>query len=276
MIYNLDGTVRAKMFGRVSQKSGAWHNGMTALNHIILYCIDGTIRMKMGNEVFQAEAKDLLLIPQHTFYKPLDGGPCRYYFFHFTAPVLSANESMPSRAVIAPHTGLVDGYAYTCTSQYPSLVTVQTHIKNAPYAIKDLFTQAEKLKPNANFSDQLLLDHLLRELLICTEKANAPQHSKQLTAMLTYIAQHYAEKLSLTVLSEHFLLSQSYIARLFKKELGQKPSEYINGVRISIAKTMLTETNLNITEIAEKTGFASVYYFSKVFKQITGHAPSSL
>ena len=71
-------------------------------------------------------------------------------------------------------------------------------------------------------------------------------------------------------------MSESYIARLFKKELGCKPSEYINRIRISVAKTLLSETDISITEISEKTGFSDVYYFSKTFKRIEGVSPSEI
>jgi YesN/AraC family two-component response regulator len=52
-----------------------------------------------------------------------------------------------------------------------------------------------------------------------------------------------------------------------------KPSEYINNIRISVALSLLLETNLLVSEIAEKSGFSDVYYFSKVFKKNIGVSP---
>jgi uncharacterized phage-like protein YoqJ len=127
---------------------------------------------------------------------------------------------------------------------------------NAPYYVKKLFEQAENLKPNTSFFDQLRLDLLLREVLIYMSDTSFLKMSKHLTEIIKYIEQHYAENLSLSALSEHFSLSESYIARLFKKELSEKPSEYVNRIRISIAKTMLSQTTMSVTEIAEKVGGA--------------------
>lgn len=273
MIYDLDSTVKVSMFGKVEQDCGNWHNGRKVSDNIILYCVDGTINMKIENEIFYIQKGDLLLIPKKSFYKPLEGGSCQYYFFHFQATTLSATEDLPDSIAIVPHTELTAGYAYTCQKSYHSAVKVKIHTKNVSYDIRDIFEKSSNLKPNVSFSDKLLLDNFLRELLIHIGKNKLPHCNKYFMSILEYISEHFSESLSLSVLSEHFALSQSYICRLFKKELSLKPSEYINRVRISAAKAMLLETDMTITEIAEKSGYSDVYYFSRVFKKIIGMSP---
>lgn len=51
------------------------------------------------------------------------------------------------------------------------------------------------------------------------------------------------------------------------KELGCKPSAYVNRIRISAAKLLLTDTDMTVREIADRVGYSDVYYFSKVFKK---------
>ena len=273
MIYDLDDTIKVSMFGRVAQDCGNWHNGRKPLDNIILYCVDGTINMKIENEIFHVQKGDILLIPKKFSYRPLEGGSCQYYFFHFQATTLSDTEQLPRSIAIVPHTELTDGYAYTCQESYHSAVKVKIHTKNVSYDIRDIFEKASNLKPNVRFSDKLLLDNLLRELLIHIGKNKLPHSNKYFMSILEYISNHFSEPMSLSVLSEHFALSQSYISRLFKNELSLKPSEYINRVRISAAKAMLLETDMTITEIAEKSGYSDVYYFSRVFKKIIGMSP---
>lgn len=273
MVYNLDAPVRATAFGNVVQKSGKWHSGRRIATNIVIYCTDGEMHMEVENELFHIFPGDLLIIPYNAYYKPLDGGRCRYYFFHFQAEELSYAEDAPNHIIICPHADFADGYAYTCVSKYQSVIKIQPQMHNAPYYVKKLFEQAENLKPNTSFFDQLRLDLLLREVLIYMSDTSFSKMSKHLTEIIKYIEQHYAENLSLSALSEHFSLSESYIARLFKKELSEKPSEYVNRIRISIAKTMLSQTTMSVTEIAEKVGYSDVYYFSKIFKKIVGCSP---
>ena len=275
MVFDLDSAVRAKMFGHTSQRSGAWHKGISAPNHILLYGIGGEMRIEMEGTTYVAEEGDTLLIPLGTFYRPLEGGPCAYYFFHFHAEALPDGTQLPKQALLAPHTDLVDGNAYTCLSTYPTAVRLPTLLRNAPVATRGLFERAAKLRPGKRFSDQLTLDHLLRELLLLLSENDHPLPPR-LAEITDYIEQNYEKDLSLSALAEHFALSPSYIARLFQQQLGKKPSAYVNEVRISAAGTLLSETDLSITEIAEKTGFSDVYYFSKVFKRTTGLSPSHI
>lgn len=275
MVYNLDNSLKVRMFGRVSQEQGAWHAGCKSANNIVLYCTEGIIRMQIGETVLRVEPSDLLLIPANAFYKPLAGGSCQYCFFHFDAEPLSDGIQIPASVAIAPHTKLKKGYAYTCTENYPSLVKLAIHTQGVSNHIEELFRRAEMLKPNRSFSDQLLLDNLLRELLIEMGKTTAPPGNRHLSEIRSFIDRHYFEPLTLSGLAEAFSLSQSYVARLFRTELGMKPSQYINRIRISVAKTMLVQTDMAVAEIAEAVGYADIYYFSHVFKQIVGLSPSS-
>lgn len=275
MVYNLDAPIRTKMFGHIFQPKGAWHNGTRLKCTIVIYCTDGVMQMQLENQLFRVEKGDLLVIPPDMRYRPLDGGACGYYFFHIDATLLPENTDLPLPTVIFPHTGLLGGYAYTCGSTYNAVVAVPHQISSAPYAITGLFESAAKLKPNRNFSDQLLLDHIGRELLIRMGDIVTPKH-KRLTDILQYIDHHYAEPIRLSALAAHFCVSESYLARLFREQLALKPSEYINQVRVSVATTLLSETNLSVTQIAERTGFSDVYYFSRTFKKITGLPPRAL
>ena len=62
--------------------------------------------------------------------------------------------------------------------------------------------------------------------------------------------------------------------RLFREETGTTPIEYRNRLRIQRACQLLRGRECTIGEIAALLGFESVYYFSRVFKKLTGVAPS--
>ena len=273
MIFNLDNPIKSKMFGNVCQKSGAWHNGRTSNYHAIICCTDGELNIKIGNDIFHLDPGDLLLIPAEKFYTPLAGGRCRYYFFNFTADTLPSDFEIPGYLTVFKHPHLEAGYGYSTIDDYTSAVKVNLYIKNAPYEIKSIFEKADKLKPNVSFSDQLSLDNLLRLLLVRMSDSEPTQKNSKITKILNYIHMHYAEDVSLSALSRHFSLSQSYIARLFREELGCRPSNYVNKVRISAAKELLASTDFSMAEIAEKIGFSDAYYFSNTFKKAEGVSP---
>ena len=88
-----------------------------------------------------------------------------------------------------------------------------------------------------------------------------------------YILSHSDERLTLNELSAVFGLSPNYLSATFKKTCGIGFSEYISQIKVSRAKTMLLEQDMKVYEVADRLGFESAFYFSKVFKKVTGLSP---
>lgn len=61
--------------------------------------------------------------------------------------------------------------------------------------------------------------------------------------------------------------------KLFKKEIGLTIVEYINSIRIYNAILIIKNTDTTLINVAFKTGFYSLEYFSEVFKQVTNLSP---
>lgn len=93
-------------------------------------------------------------------------------------------------------------------------------------------------------------------------------------SLLQYVHMHYHEKLTLDMLSQTFRLSTPYISSSFKANLGKNFLEYLHGLRIESAASMLLSTDMSVTDIAFKAGFDSYRTFSRVFREICGQTPS--
>ena len=88
-----------------------------------------------------------------------------------------------------------------------------------------------------------------------------------------YIQNHLSEKLALADVAAVFNFSPNYLSQLFGKYGDSGFVEYITETRIAAAKEMLEQGDLKVYEIAEKLGYESSFYFSKVFKKVTGLSP---
>jgi len=88
-----------------------------------------------------------------------------------------------------------------------------------------------------------------------------------------YIQNHLSEKLTLADVAAVFNFSPNYLSQLFGKYGDSGFVEYITETRIAAAKEMLEQGDLKVYEIAEKLGYESSFYFSKVFKKVTGLSP---
>lgn len=93
------------------------------------------------------------------------------------------------------------------------------------------------------------------------------------TNVKAYINQNLDQKLTLNEVAAAFGISPTYLSTLFGKYSDLGFVTYVNHAKITAAKEMLRESNDKIYEIAEKLGFESAYYFSKVFKKIEGCSP---
>jgi two-component system response regulator YesN len=90
---------------------------------------------------------------------------------------------------------------------------------------------------------------------------------------LHYIDMHYLEAMTLQQVADYVHVSKNYLSILFKKVTGQNFIDYVIMLRIVKAKEMLAGTSYKVYEIAEKSGFNDVKYFSKLFKKMTGYTP---
>lgn len=106
------------------------------------------------------------------------------------------------------------------------------------------------------------------------KQVQVEQHFAKIGPVLDYIERHIAEPLYLEPLSSLINMSPFHFSRFFKKITGITLTEYIRSTRIGLAKKLLIDRELSVTEIAETTGFCDIQYFGKVFKRETGVSPS--
>lgn len=96
---------------------------------------------------------------------------------------------------------------------------------------------------------------------------------QKIIPVIKYIDSHFSEHLELSKLSEIINVDKAHLCRVFKSLTKSTLSEYINFVRISYAEQLLLNSDKLIVEICEESGFSSVSYFAKVFKQKNGITP---
>lgn len=104
-----------------------------------------------------------------------------------------------------------------------------------------------------------------------------PEHRNardaQVSEIVQYLNQAFREPLTVQSIAENFLISSSYICRIFKEVTGYRLTEYINFLRVKEAKRKLLETGQKILDISLDCGFGSVAHFGRVFRKITGKSP---
>src|SRR5699024_8296255 len=88
--------------------------------------------------------------------------------------------------------------------------------------------------------------------------------------IISHINENYYKSLTLTILAEIFYLHEQYVSKLFKQSIGCSFTEYLNAVRITEAKRLLSETNLKINQITKRVGYTNHVHLWRIFKKLTG------
>jgi AraC-like DNA-binding protein len=99
------------------------------------------------------------------------------------------------------------------------------------------------------------------------------RHAPALRKAERYIWDNYTHKISLREIARVSGFSPPYFSSIFKEEMGENLSSYINRLRVEKAGRLLIETNLSLSEIAGSCGFEDLSWFSKSFKTFTGISP---
>ncbi len=133
------------------------------------------------------------------------------------------------------------------------------------------------LKPIEQDKLNSVLERLLvndKELPDSAESVVEEINPSTIKMILQEMKKNYAEKITLTYLSEKYGISRSHLSGLIKEELHLSFSDYIASKRIQKAKELLADKSLSIEEIAEQVGYSDYFYFTKVFKKNCGISPS--
>lgn len=85
--------------------------------------------------------------------------------------------------------------------------------------------------------------------------------------IIQYIHTQYHEDITLSYLAKKFHVSIPYLSELFKEQLGQNFIHFLHEVRIRHACSLLTSTNIAVTDIALEVGYRSFQTFSRVFRE---------
>lgn len=118
--------------------------------------------------------------------------------------------------------------------------------------------------------DDHLISLLVSEIFCVLVQTKSQVVSETTKQAMDYMDSHFAEPLTLDEVADHAALSKYYFSRLFHRETGYSPMEYLNRVRLRHAMHRLTSTTKSVESIACDCGFSSSTVFIRAFKRETG------
>ncbi|MDF2958278.1 MAG: transcriptional regulator [Paenibacillus sp.] len=162
-----------------------------------------------------------------------------------------------------------------CTDKlpFPSLESFQEEP-----ALEEAFRAAFRMWSDKNSGYEWLVKlqflsavQLINELTLLRQEE--PSTLAAVQKAIHYMKAGYREMLSRDTVARHVSLSPGYFSVTFKKHTGISPIQYLTKIRIDSAKHLLKSSKLPIKQIAEESGFADSFYFSRQFVKETGMTP---
>ena len=239
----------------------------------IYYEIEGTRRYFIEDAAYIVNAGSVVLIGENQIHKTASVGdtPSSRIVMNFSG------EYLDSLAEIFPD---VDFFSFLNEEHNHLLCNLSVKQQNQIQSIlQQLILLQEETTPESDAMRKMMLATLLLTLKsLCRIQQEQGGENGRVSNQIVdqiqgYIAEHYAEKLTLTGIASQFYISPYYLSRLFKRAINLSLIEYINGVRIKAAQNLIEKSNESVSEVAEKTGFMTTAHFRRVFKDATGLSP---
>lgn len=89
-----------------------------------------------------------------------------------------------------------------------------------------------------------------------------------------YILANYNRELTLEIISNALSISPWYMSRVFKKETGYSPMQYVTNLRLGEAQVLLIHTSMPVTVVAQSVGYSSSGAFNYSFRKMFGITPT--
>ena len=238
-----------------------WHDAME-----ILFCLNGEVRIHAEHDTLTLSHNQLIVFDSkevHSIHS--DSKLYMFLCIHVDKKLLSVYcpnlelYHIKCRPVPLDDPKAIQ-YIHLCQLAHE---LTRTNIKNAS-------TRAMRSDGTA----LLMLADLIQYFSEYAPPETASGHgNRTIRELISYVNEHYTEKLSLEDAADYVGFSREYFCRFFKQHMGLTFLRYLNEVRISHAGRLLSSTDLSISEIMNTCGFTNQTIFNRLFKEIYGMTP---
>lgn len=152
-----------------------------------------------------------------------------------------------------------------CAASVNALADVTVHL------IRQLYGPAVASHVERNFSHEIRRPF---EEIAYSEGAVHLHPDEEIVQAQTWLKEHCSSEVRLSDVASHFDMSVRSFNRRFKLATGQTPLQYLQNVRVDMARELLQSSNLSVNEIAEKVGYQDMGHFTALFKKFLSTTPS--
>ena len=242
----------------------SWHEQME-----LLYVLEGELICECDFHEYRCSAGDVVMInpcePHAVYYT---GTAARYHCIMIDTRLCGSRDDAAMRTFIDPITDRRVRFRHLLREKAAAAAILTDLMReHAGEAVGyELAVKGHLLR---------LIAHLYRYEV---ERDSPPKRNAQegIAPALRYIADHYAERISLGALAAACCMNESYFCRKFRAGTGRTAVSYLNEYRLTKAKALILTTDYSISEISAATGFDDSSYFTRKFKEYYHISPTAM
>ena len=234
----------------------------------IVLVLEGMVTYMIEETVYQVRKGEVLIVPPDMPHSLNMGDNSSRYLFLFEPDAIMTMRDIKSMAVYFHKPfHLRDGSE------------AHVRIRELLLRARDAYDKREMMWNTVCYSSLLRIYAMLGQRYLSGIKPRSGDglrnmDSEVITAVMTYINNHYREELSLEDVAKFAGFSRYYFSRSFKRQTGYSFKDYLCQKRLQVAMDLLIRTNRSMREVAIESGFGSVATFNRVFREKKGCTPT--
>lgn len=242
----------------------------------LYYVTEGSAQIELPDGIYTLSPKHMYFIPAFTIHTNICKSNFVHYYLHIYEDHYSDNDWLDHwKFPVEIEATDLDLALFKRLCEINPHMTLQksdpTTYDNNPTLMQNLIKNRQRA-----FCDKVESRGIVFQLLSRFFKqgqSKIEMEDNRIAKTVLYIRKHLNEAIELEKLAEISCLSKDHFIRLFKKELGTTPLQYINQKRIEKAQLLLITEELAVKEIAFQLAFDDYSYFNRLFKKTTGVTP---
>lgn len=242
----------------------------------LYYVTEGSAQIELPDGIYTLSPKHMYFIPAFTIHTNICKSNFVHYYLHIYEDHYSDNDWLDHwKFPVEIEATDLDLALFKRLCEINPHMTLQksdpTTYDNNPTLMQNLIKNRQRA-----FCDKVESRGIVFQLLSRFFKqgqSKIEMEDNRIAKTVLYIRKHLNEAIELEKLAEISCLSKDHFIRLFKKELGTTPLQYINQKKIEKAQLLLITEELAVKEIAFQLAFDDYSYFNLLFKKTTGVTP---
>lgn len=249
-----------------------------AYDYRLVYFTEGIGEVLCGEDTYHTEAGDLFIFAPGTPFSVRSSSTQRCIVVNFDWTQNRADISSPVLSVEYAHFSeakVIEKVDLSLFAQRNDRIQIRQFFEG-----EDILRQLHKVYFADVNPNVIYLSGLMKQLIgilfgrLSRGQQKNEKHFLLAKQIVSYIQEHYAEKLTLETIAAHFHYHPTYINRAMKAATGVSFHQHLINYRLKCSLQFLEAKDLTMEEIAEKTGFSNSKHFSTCFKKHFKISPS--